>query len=1008
MKFTSTKIQKPKWLLFFLFALLMQHAVAQQGSIAVSGIVTDEKGETMPGVNVRLKNSTIGTTTDVNGKYVLNLSDAKGTLVATFIGYKPTEVALDGKTTFNITLTAEARSLNEVVVIGYGTQKRETVTGAISTVKAEDFNAGNITDPLTLIAGKVAGLSVSKAGGSDPNAGADFSLRGPATVEGNNQPLIIIDGVPGGDINTIAPADIASIDILKDGSAAAIYGSRATAGVIIITTKKGKAGVTTVTYNGTLSTDVIAKKYDVLNAAQYIKLGEDNGFDVDDRGANTNWFNEITRQPVSHQHNLSLSGGTDKTTYYAAVNYRNLEGMDIGTNREFINGTVRINTKAMNDKLDFGIMLTNSYDEKSYANTGAISQSLNMNPTYPVRNPDGTFFENPDIPYQLQWNPVANIYNNTFTSKEKRFLGTINATYHILPSLKATLNYSITRNQYLNNSYSSNEDFFQVQNGTGGQASRSLASDDNNLLEGLLTYTKQFNKHSFDVIGGYSYQNFFSDSFGAGNNSFNTNAFLYYNLGAGSGLNNLNPGANRNGVYVSSYASQRTILAYFGRVLYNYDEKYLLNLSLRREGSTVLGADNKWGNFVGASAGWILTRESFLDDSHLFKNLKLRGGYGVTGNQESLGPYQSLSALGPFGSDAGPQNGYFGEPGNGTWILPYGPTINANPLLRWETKKEVNVGLDFTLFESGWLSGSLDYYNRRINNLVGNYTAQLPSQVFPTIYANAGLMVNEGYELALSAKLINTKKFSWNATLTGAYNRNEIVSITSDQFKGAAQGITDPGFGTVQRLAPGQPVGVFYGRVFAGFTDDGQWLYKNAEGESVTAGEIGDNDFQYLGNSIPKYNLGFTSNFRYGNFDASFLLRSALGFKALNAKRLFHENLNNYATMNMFTSAINNGVIGEQYFSSYYLEKGDYMKLDNLTLGYTIPVKGNGYLKSFRIYATGTNLLTITSFSGTDPELNINRVVDPGQEFTAGPGVEPNYSYYPTTRTFTLGVTATF
>lgn len=1014
MKKITFKTWKPKWLLWLALILLIKLPSTAQNSAVVTGTIVNANGEPLQGATIRAagKAQKDNFTTVANEKGVFVLRQLKSgsvyTLTASYVGYEENIVSSfavkPGNNSVSIRLQPSNNSLNQVVVIGYGTQRRETVTGSIATIKAEDFNAGQITDPMTLIAGKVAGLVISRPNGSDPNAAADFSLRGPATIQGNSQPLIVIDGIPGGDLQTIAPADIASIDILKDGSAAAIYGSRATAGVIIVTTKRGRAGRTTVTYNGSFSVDQVAKKYNMLNADQYKELANKIGTQIDDQGANTDWFKEVTRTPMSQSHNLSVSGGSEKTTYYAALNYRNLQSLDRGGEREFVNGTLRLNTKALNDKMDFSVLLTNAFDKRSFANYGAMAQSLNMNPTYPVRNPDGTFFENPSIPYYLQWNPVANMANNVNSNKEKRLLGNVSLGYLILPGLKATASYSMTRNDFLHGSYSSNEDFFQVQGGTGGQASRSEDNTRTSIIESTINYNKQAGNHNFDVTGGYSYQDIFNEGFGAGNNSFNTNAFLYYNLGAGSALNNLTPNFNRSGVFVNSYANERSLLAYFGRLIYNYEERYLLNITVRREGASVLGKDNKWGTFPGVSAGWVLSKENFMQNGAFVKYLKLRAGYGVTGNQESLQPYQSLAALGPFS-----QGAYFGTPGNGQWITPYGPTINANPDLRWETKKEVNVGLDFALLKNGWLSGSLEYYNRKINNLVGYYNAQLPSQIFPNIFANAGLMKNEGYEATLNAKFVNTKSFKWNATLTGAYNKNQIVSVTSDQFQGTAHNITDFGLGPVQRLAPGQPVGVFYGRVFAGFTPDGQWLFNNKDGKPVTAGEIGDNDFVYLGNSIPKYNLGLTNNFKVGNFDATILLRSALGFKALNAKRLYHENAVNIYTMNLFTSALNNTVNAEQYFSTYYLEKGDFVKIDNITIGYTLPIKNNLYLQSIRVYVTGTNLATFTGFSGMDPELPINLIFpQPGQEFTAGPGVEPNYGYYPTTRTFTFGISATF
>lgn len=1014
MKKITFKARSLQWLLWFAFILLIKLPSLAQNSAVVTGTIANANGELLQGATVEVtgKNQKDNFTTVTNEKGVFVLrqlrSGAAYAVTVSYVGYEENTInsftAKAGNNSLFIKLQPSNNAINQVVVIGYGTQRRETVTGSIATVRAEDFNAGQITDPMTLIAGKVAGLVISRPNGSDPNATADFSLRGPATIQGNSQPLIVIDGVPGGDLQTIAPADIASIDILKDGSAAAIYGSRATAGVIIVTTKRGRPGRTTVTYNGNFSIDQVAKKYKMLNAEQYKQVAQKIGTTIDNGEANTDWFKEVTRTPASQSHNLSVSGGSEKTTYYAAINYRNLQSLDRGGQREFVNGTLRLNTKALNDKMDFSILLTSAFDKRGFANYGAIAQSLNMNPTYPVKNPDGTFFENPDIPYYLQWNPVANMANNVNSNKEKRLLGNVSLGYQILRGLKATASYSITRNDFLNGSYSSNEDFFQVQGGTGGTASRSEDNTRTSIIEATVNYNKQAGNHNFDVTGGYSYQNIFNEGFGAGNNSFNTNAFLYYNLGAGSALNNLTPNFNRSGVFLNSYASERALLAHFGRLIYNYQERYLLNLTIRREGASVLGKDNKWGTFPGASVGWVLSKENFMQNASFVKYLKLRAGYGVTGNQESLQPYQSLATLGPFS-----QNAYFGVPGSGQWIIPYGPTINANPDLRWETKKEVNVGVDFALLRNGWLTGSLEYYSRKINNLVGYYNAQLPSQIYPNIFANAGLMKNEGYEVTLNAKFASSKNFTWNTTLTGAYNKNQIVSVASDQFRGTAHNITDFGLGPVQRLAPGQPVGVFYGRVFAGFTPEGKWLFNNKDGKPVTADEIGDNDFAYLGNSIPKYNLGLTNNFKFGNFDATLLLRSAFGFKALNAKRLYHENAVNLYTMNLFTSAIDKPVNAEQYFSTYYLEKGDFLKVDNLTIGYSIPIKNSLYLQSIRIYVTGTNLATFTGFSGTDPELPVNLIFpQPGQEFTAGPGVEPNYGYYPTTRTYTVGISATF
>src|SRR5690554_3927399 len=988
------QLNKMSFLLILLVLLVHHHAFSQQ---QISGTVTDgSSGEPLPGVNIIEEGSGRGTVTDLDGNYALQVSGSNAVVVFSFIGYERQEVTVGNRTNLNVALMADLTSLGEVVVIGYGTQTRETVTGSIATIKAEDFNPGMMVDPMNLITGKVAGLAITRPNGADPNSTADFSLRGAVSREGSAQPLIVIDGVPGGDLKTVAPQDIASVDVLKDGSAAAIYRSRATGGVILGNNKRGAEGPARISYSGYTSTERIANKYDVLNAEHYQRFAADNGLEANDQGHDTDWFDELLRDfPVSQGHNLSVSGGRGKTDYFASVNFQDFEKMDLASSRRFVNGSFRLHTKALDDKLDFSAGLTNSFDTKSFAEYYGFGQALNMNPTFPVRNPDGTFFEAPHIGQGSQWNPVANTLYNTNDSKEKRILGTVNASYNFLPNLSAMATYSFTIQDYLSGSYTDSNLLYMRQSGIMGQASRSQNTTTNNISEGLVDYQTKFNEHNFNLLAGYSYQNIFNEGFGAGNNNFNTNAFLYYNLGAGSALHNLTPGAVRGGVFINSFANERTIVAYFGRLLYDYEEKYLFNVSVRREGASVLGAANKWGTFAGISGGWMLTKENFLQNSSLIKALKLRAGYGVTGNQDALSPYQSLATVGPF--PWGTQHAYYGTPENPSWVLSYGPDINPNSSLKWETKSEWNVGLDFSLFENSWLNGSIDFYDRRIRDLIGNFTAQMPPNIYPQIFANAGEMMNQGVELLLEARVFNKENLKWNVTFVGAQNINEIISVSSDQFQGSAQNISGIGLGyggDVQRLAPGQPVAVFYGRKFAGFDEAGQWLFYDKDNVAVPKGEIGDDDFHYLGNSIPKYNFGLTNTLMVGRFDASLLIRGALGFKALNAKRIFHDNTNTFTSTNLLVSALENPVTDQALFSDYYLESGNYVKLDNLTVGYTFP------FKNLRVYATGLNLAVLTDFSGMDPELAVNPF--------SGAGIEFNDSYYPRTRTFTLGLSAQF
>lgn len=973
----------------------------------VQGSVVDAvNGEQLPGVNILVKGTSTGTSTNQNGGFEVTVPSLQDTLVFSYIGYITEEVPLNGRGEIDVSLRPQAIEGQELIVVGYGTQSRETITGSISSVSESEFNTGQVNDPLSIISGKVAGLTISNPNEGDPNATSDFSLRGPATLQGNSQPLIVIDGIPGANLQAIDPENISSIEVLKDGAAAAIYGSRATAGVILVSTKDGVAGETKVNYSGSISTDVVRNRYNMLNADQYRQIAEDYDLFLFDEGVDTDWFDEVTRNPVSQSHNLSLSGGGENTTYFASLSYRNSEGLDLISQREFINGSVRLNTKALNDKLDFSLNLTSSQDDRNFTSRGALAQSIRMFPTLPVRNQDGSFFEEPDVQFGLQWNPVANMMLNSNESEDNRLLGAANLSYKILENFEVALSYSLIKDDFLSSSFSSSEDFFQQREGIGGQASRSENRTTSHDIGANLTYQMQIEDHDFDFLAGYAYQTTFNEGFGAGNNDFSINAFGFYNLGSGSALNNLDSNGNRSGVYVSSFADDRSLESYFGRIIYDYNQRYMLNVSLRREGASVLGRENKWGTFYGVSGGWRLSSEAFLENAEFVKNLMLRVGYGVTGNQQSLSPYQSLATIGPFFS--GTQNGYYGEPGNSEWIQPYGPTSNPNPALRWETKKEINVGLEFSLLENSWLNGSIEYYDRSIESLVGNYSAQLPAQIFSDIFANAGEMKNKGYELTLNAQLINRDNFLWETNFTGAYNYNEIVSISSEQFQGTAQDITYIEEGrSAQRLAPGQPVAAFYGRVFAGFTEDGDWLFENRAGEAVAPSEIGEDDFAYLGNSIPRYNLAITNTINWGNFDASIMIKSALDFKAVNAKRLHYENLNYFGRNNLFESALDNPITAEPTFSSYFIENGDYLKIKNLTIGYTFPSEFIHSVQNIRIYATGTNLATFTSFSGDDPELSINW--EPaGGETSNGPGVEGLYDYFPSTSRFEIGINISF
>lgn len=983
----------------------------------VTGQVTDAStGESLAGVNVVVKGTTIGTATDSEGNYELEVSSLQDTLIYSFIGYQTTEIPINGRTQIDVTLQPQAITGEELVVIGFGTQRRETITSAISKVTEEDFNTGQVTDPLELINGKVPGLIINNPNDGDPNATTDISLRGPVSLMGNSEPLVVIDGIPGGDLQAIAPSNIASIDVLKDGSAAAIYGSRAAGGVIMVTTKDGKPGEIGVTYNVSAGTSIPANKFELLNAEQFKQLSQEQGIPPLDEGVNTDWFDEITQMSTSQSHNLSIAGGSENTTYFASLDYRNFKGIDLEAERAFISGTARLNTKALNDKLDLAFRFTNSKDDRVLTNRGALGQSLRMFPTFPVKNPDGTFFEAPEVQFGLQWNPVANVRKNNNVREEQRVLASMSGTYTFLPSLEATLTYTFEKNEFTTSSFSDNDDFFQQRNGINGQAAKSETQIQDQNFKATVLYRTEIKNHSFDVLGGFSFNNLFEDGFSAGNNNFNSNAVSFNNLGAGSALNNLDPQANRNGVFVSSFASERTLKAGFGRITYDYQDRYLFSGSVRREGASVLGANNQWGTFFGLSVGWRLTNEAFMEDVNFIQNLKVRAGFGRTGNQRSVAVLQSLATIGEFGG--GVQDGFFGEPGSGEFIQPFALNSNPNPDLKWEVKDEVNVGVEFSLFNDR-LSGTFDYYNRKIKDLIGNFSAPQPPFIFPNITANAGKLESRGFEYALTAQLIGNHTLGWEVTAVGSYNKNEIETLSSKQFKGTAQDVTFVLEGvSTQRLAAGQSASAFFGRKFAGFTEDGAWLFENKEGEAVPNSEIGEEDFRFLGNSIPKYDFNLTNKFNFKNFDLTIFTKSAFGFQALNAKRLVLENRSRLGRNNLFKSALGEkGFSAPTIFSDFFLENGNYIKIKNITLGYNVPLgksKVAQQINDLRVYFTATNVATLTGFSGDDPELNINFTPTQGEfgeggtQTTPGPSVSQVFDFYPSTTGFELGVSLKF
>ena len=966
----------------------------------ISGTVTSATdGAPLTGVSVAVKGTSRGAATNDAGLYTIS-ADAGETLVFSYLGYTPQEMVVGQHTLINVQLEEDAESLEEVVVVGYGTQKRKEVTSAVATVRAEDFNAGGARSPMDLIQGKVAGLNITRTQGNNPNSGTAIQLRGVTSLTGSRTPLIVIDGIPGGSLDLLQQDDIATFDVLKDGSAAAIYGTRGNAGVILITTKKGRAGEARFDYSTYVQREVVDHKPDYLTASDFRQLISDGVINADqDMGASTDLYEElIDRQNTSQYHNLAASGGTTNTNYRASVYFNDAVGIAKQSGREQFGGRLNINQKGLQDRLTLSMnvaanfnkanMLGGGFDSGNRSTSGTdFEQAIQRNPTAPIYNEDGTFLETQNY---NNYNPLGRLAHRIAERNQQTFSGDAKLRLEIVDGLSASAFGSYVRNNFNDRFYRSTEDW--EQRPTSQWQGMAYASKRNEVswtqtFESTLDYNKTFNEdHAVTALLGYSYQYATAENFSVNNNGFTTDGFLDWNLGAGSAINNTllpRPGMGSN-------KQDNTLIAFFGRVNYAYKGKYFIQAILRREGSSRFGANHKWGNFPAASVGWSLSEEAFIQNIPQINELKIRVGYGVTGNQE-IDNYQSLVTLGTGGV-------YLQD---GVYYQTYGAARNPNPDLRWEQKAEWNFGLDFALFENR-ISGAFDVYNRETKDLLYRYNAQQPPFVRDQIYTNVGSIRNHGVELQLSAVAIRKNGFQWNIDFAGNSQINKLTKLSSDVFKAnwlEFAGLPSPGnLGNAIRLEEGGAVGNFYGKRFAGFTDEGKWLFYKADGSTGTASEMNNDDLAVIGNGVPKYQASLSNTFSYKGFDLTVLFRGKFAFDILNTKEMYFGN-KKWLPNNLLRSAItkHNQLDDDPQYSDYYIEKGDFVKLDNLTLGYSFNLNSS-YIRNLRLYVTGRNIATISGYSGIDPELQ-----DTGFE----PGIDGR-SFYPRTQSWAIGLNVGF
>ena len=962
---------------------------AQKGTI--KGTVVDENGEPVIGANVIVKGTTNGTITDLDGNYVIPVENMKNVVLqVSYVGYNTVEEAVKGRASVPIKLQASVVNLGEVVAIGYGTQSRKEITGSVANVSEESFNKGVTRDASDLLQGKVAGLTIT-TGSGDVTRGAQIQLRGTSTLQNDQGPMIVIDGIPGGDMSTVSPSDIESISVLKDASSAAIYGSRAAGGVILISTKRGSGSKTTINYDGYVTASTVANKPDLLNAQEWRDANHALGKDIslyDSYNNDTDWFDEMTRTGISQQHSLSLSGGTSKSNYRASYTYMDRNGVARDNYMTRHSFRFQFQQRAINDRLRISLTGSATLTDMQMPFGDDFILAYNMLPVYPVYNEDGSYFIGANHNYD-QGNPVQNQDQNYRKSRNNYFYGAGDVQFTIIDGLTTKLQMYKSR---FNSDYSEWQDPRNSRGqGDNGYARRRARTWDRNLLEWTFNYNKAFGseeEHKIDAVAGYSWEN----------NLYADQSSIVRNFAVvGMGADNLQSGNSLKIGDVTSSRNEYKLISLFARAHYSWKERYMITATVRRDGSSKFGANNKWGWFPSVSAAWGISQEDFMENADWVNDLKLRVGYGVTGNQDGLQPYKSLDLYSASGT-------YYN---NGTWPTAYRLSQNANADLKWEQTSMLNIGLDFTLFDSR-LNGTIEWYDKRTSDMLYNYEVSMPTYVYSTIAANVGDMKNTGVEVLLNLDIIRNKKFTWNTSINLAHNKNEITKLSNDLYSTGRVYVGDPWIRgasgvTSHVIEEGYPVGQFYMLKCNGLDENGKFIIEDINGD----GQITDDDRTYCGDAQPDLTYGWNNTFTWGRWDASIFFRGTIGNKVLNNPLAAYGN-NTYIDGN---NAMKNDDLlkytENSRVCSYYIENGSFLRLDNMSIGYTFNTKKIDWLEKARIYVAAQNLFVITGYKGLDPEVENFRGEASDTDAGLSPGIEPR-NYMPKSRSFTFGVNLTF
>lgn len=956
---------------------LAEKNVVQQNK-KVTGVVVDTYDNPIIGANVVVKGTTNGNITDLDGKFTLENVPENSVLLISYIGYKSQEISVKNQTALNIRLEEDSETLQEVVVVGYGSSVKKDLTTAVTSVKSKDFLQGAANDAMQMIDGKVAGVTVSSTAAADPNSNSGIQVRGASSLKAGNSPLIVIDGMPGGDLRNIAQQDIESITVLKDGSAAAIYGSRGANGVILVQTKQGKAGKTTISYDGYIEHDFVASKPDVLDAESYLA----NVTGAKDYGYRTNWYDElINKSNVGHNHNISLSGGSETTIFRISANFKEKEGLDIATNRKEYGLRANFKQTTLNGLLEVGGNISYRVADEDYTDYGSFKQAVQLNPTYSVDEVDA--FKGSG---GYSYNPIKNLTERDNSALQEYSMIDFNAKLNILKNLNTELKLGRQGHSKKNQDYKFSTFRECIDGNYKGHAFIKQENWTDWTLEWLGNYSFAIDKHDFKIMGGYSYQEFNYETFEAQNRNFPTDVFLTNNLGAGDYEKvegRLGMGSSKN---------QEKTIAFLGRINYNYNDIFLFTGSLRHEGNTKFGADHKWGLFPAASAAWRVSKLPVFDNSSVVDDFKVRFSYGVTG-RSGFDKYISLAKYTGFGQYYSPTNG---------WIMGYGPDNNPNYDLSWEKQISYNLGFDYTLFDSR-LTGSLDLFIRDGKDVIGDYRVPMPPYLHEKIVANVGTTTSKGFEFQANWDAVKTDKFSYSTNVNLSYTKSELKSFSNEKYQLGyieGDGFPSPGNpGSAQRLEDGKAIGSFYGFRYAGVDDTGNiliWEGGKKGGATKLGADGNEQDKVYLdGTGVPKWELSWGNTFTYKDFDLSLFFRGRFGYKIMNQYEMYY-GLQVIAGDNKLTSAYeeNAHIKGPKVICDYFLQNGNYLRLDNITIGWTPKMKTK-WISNLRLYGTLKNVFTLTQYTGVDPT-TVN---------TTGlwPGIG-GMDVYPTARNFSFGI----